>query len=55
MDLRLSTGPRALFSLLILITVELPTVQMAYNIGTGIADTTGPIAEIVFVIINLFN
>ncbi|XP_057339606.1 neutral ceramidase [Microplitis mediator] len=48
MDLSCGLGPKGLISLFLLITLGFPGVTMSYNIGTGIADVTGPIAEIVF-------
>ncbi|KAK0183423.1 hypothetical protein PV327_001467 [Microctonus hyperodae] len=47
MDLRCYHGPKAL-QLILFMAFTCPVALAAYNIGVGIADVTGPVAEIVF-------
>lgn len=42
-------GLVALSAVFILIGTVLPTAMAMYSVGVGIADATGPVAEIVFV------
>lgn len=52
MDLRCYHGPKAL-QLILFMAFTCPVALAAYNIGVGIADVTGPVAEIVFVRIEI--
>jgi hypothetical protein len=43
-----------LIMICLLIALLLPNAASSYNIGVGISDTTGPVAEVVFVSLLLY-